>query len=573
MRSSMSTFRRNTLHVAAWSLLLSVIGIAGEDKAPLPPPAQGNAISRTLHGNFQQPVVTEYDLRGDSSLDALVRDGKLPLSVDDAIRLALENNVDINVERYNPYFTVWGIQGSKAVLNPSLQINSSLNRAVNPTQSALQGAPTTFNINNFYNIDFRKPFEFGMDLDVNYNVTRYRTNNVFSSLNPAFTPNIGVTLTQHLLKDYGRISRGRYLRIARNNYGISEEAFAVRVRDIVTSVLNAYWDVAYSDEDIKVKEASRKLAEIVLDQNKIQAQVGTMAPLDVVQAEAEVAAREEAVVLSRFNKRISEDQLKKLISTRVDPGVIAATVEPTSRPEPPQQSLPDVRTAIQHAIDNRQEIKELLKEQDNNKIQVDYTRNQLRPTLDLLAVYSQNGLGGDTILRDYSNGFFNAPVIGITPGGFWDAMSSLFSQRYQGYTLGLTLKIPFGNDDARANSAQAQINYRQGETRISAQRQQIALEVRQAYENIAMNQALAKTAEVTVRYQQQRLQGEQDKYALGATTTRSIIEAQRDLQDAQTRLLQAKTNLVKSLVALDRALGDTLTVHNIELSSAMKPVK
>jgi outer membrane protein len=225
------------------------------------------------------------------------------------------------------------------------------------------------------------------------------------------------------------------------------------------------------------------------------------------------------------------------------------------------------------AVENRQEVKELLKSQENNKIQVDYTRNQLRPTLDLVAGYSQNGLGGDTILRDYSGGFFNAPVIGITPGGFWDSLDSLFSRRYLGYVLGFTLKILIGNDDARASSAQAQINYKQGEARIASQRQQIALEVRQAYENVAMNKALAKTAEATVRYQRQRLQGEQDKYALDATTTRSIIEAQRDLQDAQSRLLQAKINLIKNRITLDKAVGETLAVHNIELRDALKPLK
>jgi outer membrane protein TolC len=550
-----------------------MIGLAGEDKPQAPGSAPGSAFDRIIRGNYVPPAVTSFDLRGDATLDALIKDGKLSLSAEDAIRLALENNTDINVERFNPYFTLWGIQQGKAVLNPSVLFSTNINRNVVPAASALQGAPTVFNITTLYNLTVHKPFEPGLDVDVNFNTSRNRTNSIFSSLNPSFTPDMSINFTQHLLKDFGRITRGRVLRIARNNYSISEEAFAASLRDVVTAVLNAYWDVVFNDEDIKVKEASRKLAEIVLDQNKIQAQVGTMAPLDVVQAEAEVAAREEAVVLSQFNKRISEDQLKKLISSRPDPGVIPADIVPTSKPDPPSEPLPDVKTAIQRAVETRQEIKELLKTQENNKIQVEYTRNQLKPSLDLVAGYSQNGLGGETILRDYSAGFFNAPIIGITPGGFWDSLDSLFSRRYLGYVLGFTFRIPIGNDDARASSAQAQINYKQGEARIASQRQQIALEVRQAYQNIAMNQALVRTAEVTVRYQQQRLQGEQDKYALGATTTRSIIEAQRDLQDAQSRLLLAKINLIKNRIALDKAVGDTLAVHNIELSQAMKPVK
>ncbi len=571
MRGSIHNPRRYALHLAVWSFLLSVTGMAGEDKPRQAGPSPGNVFSRILRGNYELPSVTGFDLHTDETLDAMIKDGQLQLSAEDAIRLALENNIDINVERYNPYFTLWGIQQGKAVLNPSVLFNTNINRAVTPAASALQGASTAFNVNTLYNLTVHKPFEPGLDVDVNFTTTRARTNNIFSSLNPSLTPNLSINFTQHLLKDYGRISRGRFLRIARNNYGISEEVFAARVRDIVTSVLNAYWDVVYNNEDIKVKESSRKLAEIILDQNKIQAEVGTMAPLDVVQAEAEVAAREEAVVLSRFNKRISEDQLKKLISSRLDPGVITAPVLPLSKPEPPAQPLLDVKTSIQRATENRQEIKQLLTGQENYKIQLDYTRNQLRPTLDLVAGYSQNGLGGDLIVRDYSGGIFNAPIIGTQPGGFWDSLDSLFSRRYLGYVLGFTLKFPIGNDDARASSAQAQITYKQGEARIASQRQAIALEVRQAYENIALNQALVKTGEVTVRYQQQRLQGEQDKYSLGATTTRSIIEAQRDLQDAQSRLLQAKINLIKSRIALDKAVGDTLAAHNIELRDALQP--
>lgn len=573
MRFPMQNKRGMVIHLAAWCLLLPAAIAAGEDKPKQVEPPRGNIFSRIVRGDYETPAVSGFAARGDETLDGMIKDGNLPLSAEDAIRLALENNGEINVERYNPYFSLWGIQQGKGVLNPSLQFNTNINRIVTPAGSALQGASTLLNLTTLYNLAVHKPFEPGLDVDVNLSTLRSRSNSIFNSLNPSFTPGMSITFTQHMLKDFGRISRGRLVRIARNNYSISEEAFAGRARDIITSVLNTYWDVVFYDEDIKVKEASRKLAQLVLDQNRIQAQVGTMSALDVVQAEAEVAAREEAVVLARFNKRIAEDQLKKLISTRLDPGVIAAPIVPLSKAEPPAQPLPDLKSAIQRAVENRQEIKQLVTSQENNRIQVDYTRNQLRPSLDLVAGYSQNGLGGDLIVRDYSRGIFNAPILFTQPGGFWDSLDSLFSRSYLGYVLGFTLRIPIGNDDARALNAQAQINYRQGEARIASQRQAVALEVRQAYENIAMNQALVKTAEVTVRYQQQRLQGEQDKYALGATTTRSIIEAQRDLQDAQSRQLQARINLIKGRIALDKATGDTLAAHSIELRDALQPLK
>jgi outer membrane protein TolC len=529
----------------------------------------GNPLSRILYGNYTSPPVRNLEVRGDGALESLIRDGKLPLSEEDAIRLALEGNVDINVERYAPYFTLWGVEKGEAVLNPTLAFTSSIDRLVTPTTSPLQGGETLLNLNNLYDVTVHKPFEPGLDLDFNFNTRRARSNSFFTSLNPSLTSGVSLSLTQHLLKDFGRITRGRHVRIARNNYDISEETFVQRVTDIVNNVLTVYWDLVFYDEDIRVKEASRKLAEVVLEQNKIQAEVGTMAPLDVVQAEAEVAARNEQLVVSRYTRRITEDQLKKLISSRLDPGLIAATIIPTSTAEPPRPPNGDVAQSIQRAMEIRPEVKQALLDLDNRKIQVDYTRNQLRPTLDLIASYSQNGLGGDRILRDFSQGIFGAPVIGVEPGGFWNSIDSLFSQKYVGYSLGFNLRIPVGNDEARANNAQAKIDYRQGEERLRSLRQRIALEVRDAYNNIEMNRARREAAEVTVRYQERRLQGEQDKYSLGATTTRFILEAQRDLQDAQSRLLKAKIDLIKSRVILDKAVGDTFAAHNIEQQQAL----
>ncbi len=556
----------------AFVLLLAVSAAApAQNKSAAttsPPP--GNPLSRVFYGYYTSPTVRSYDLRGESDLDSMIKDGKLEITDEDAVRLALENNVDINVQRYTPYFTLWGVDKGRAVLNPSIQFSTNLNRLASPAASLLAGADTVFGITTLNDLVVHKPFEGGFDVDVELRTQRLRTNNFFTSLNPAITPTLSLTLTQHLLKDFGRISRGRLVRIARNSYGMSEQDFVTQVTAIVTNVLNSYWDLVFADEDIKVKETALKLAQVVLDQNRIQAQVGTMAPLDVVQAEAEVASNNQQLVVARYNRKITEEQLKTLISSRQDPGLIPATIIPLSKPEAPKPPADDVTQAIRRALEIRPEVKRQQLDQENKKIQIDYTRNQLKPTLDLQASYSQNGLGGDTIIRDTSNGFFNAPVIGVIPGGYGDAFKSLFTYRYLGYVVGFNLSIPIGNDDARANNAQAQIDYRQGEDRLRSQKQQIALQVRQAYERLELGRASAEAAAATVRYQEQRLQGEQDKYSLGATTTRSIIEAQRDLETAQSTLLQAKIDLIKSRIALDQAVGDTFAAHNIELQDAMQ---
>jgi len=569
MELSMLRNRHRAVEFVLFWLICICSAMAQESKQQWESKPQANLFNRIFYNDYTAPSVRDFYTGKENALEAVIRDGKLILSAEDAVRLALENNVDINVERYGPYFSFWGIEKGKSVLDPTVQFSSTVNRNVTPTSSVLQGGDTLLNLNIPYNINVHKPFESGLDLDVNFSTVRARTSSSFTNLNPSFTSVVGFTLTQHLLKDFGKVSRGRYLRVARNNYNISQATFVQRVTDIITNVLNIYWDVAWADEDIKVKEASRKLAEVILDQNKIQAEVGTMSPLDVVQAEAEVAARTEQVVTARYTKRLAEDLLKKLIAPQPDPMSVTASIETASKPEPPPAPRTDVLAAIKRACDKRPEIMQQQLDQENKKIQIEYTKNQLRPTLDLVASYSQNGLGGDRILRDYTNGFFNAPIIGMEPGGFGDSLHSMFTYRYLSYIFGATLRIPIGNKDARASYAQAQIDYRQGEERTRSLRQRIALDVRQAYEFMEMSGARLDTAQTTVRYQERRLQGEQDKYALGATITRFILEAQRDLQDAQSRALRAKIDLIKSQIMLDKAVGETLAAYNIELKDAL----
>jgi outer membrane protein TolC len=559
------------LALPLFALPLFALPLFAQEKQPpqLPPPP-GNSFTRIFKGDYETPPVLPLQLRGEDELEGMIRDGKLELTEEDAVRLALANNVDINVLRYNPYFTLWGIEGGRAVLNPSVSFNSSLGRGVTPSSSPLQGGSTVFNLNNLFSISVRKPFEPGLDFDFTFLTSRARTNSFFNSLNPSVAASWSLGITQHLLRDFGRISRSRFLTIARNNYNLSLESFATGTINIITSVLNTYWTLVYNDENIKVKESSLQLAQTVLEQNRIQEQVGTMAPLDVLQAEAEVASRNQQVIAARNTRRLAEDQLKKLISSKPDPNLVAATIVPSSRALPPPPPKSSAEEAIQRAVEIRPEIRQQLINQQNNKIQVDYTKNQLRPVLDFTASYSQNGLGGNEIQRDYSQGIFGAPIIGFQPGGFSDALDGLFSGRYIGYSLGFSLRVPIGNDQARTSNAQAQITYRQGEESLRALRQQIALEVRQAFNALELSRANAEAAQVTVRYQQQRLQGEQDKFMLGASTTRAVIEAQRDLQDAQTVLLQARIAWILSRIALDKAAGETLAAHNIVLEDALR---
>jgi outer membrane protein TolC len=547
------------LMLPAWSL-----------HAQNPDPSSFNAkLNRMLVDNYSTPVVHPIQIRGDAMLESMILDGNLNLSEQDAVNLALANNLDLNVQRYAPYMQLWGIQGARGVLNPEIQFSPGLTRSVTPAASALQGSATVFNLSSSYNVNVHKPFESGLDLDFTFSTVRTRSNSFFSSLNPSVATAWNIGVTQHLLQGFGNIARGRFLWVARNNYNLSVTNFAATVIKTVTDVLNSYWNLVFGDEDIAVKEASLKLAQLTLDQAKVQEQVGAVAPLDVLQAQAQFASVNQQLIAARNSRRIIEDQLKKLISSQPNPTLMSAKILPIGKALSPPAMPGNLNEAVQRAMEIRPEIKAQLLSQANNKIQVDYARNQLRPILDLNLGYSQNGLGGNTLVRDYSAGFFDAPMVAIVPGGLGSSLRSLFNGANLGYSASLLLRIPIGNDQARANSAQAQIAYRQGEEQLRSLRQQITYQVRQAYDTVELNRASVEAAQVTVDYQEKRLQGEQDKYALGASTTFLVLQAQRDLDSARGVLLQAKIAWIQSRIALDQVVGDTLSAHNIILEDTL----
>jgi len=513
---------------------------------------------------YRPPQIQDFRLNPDDSLDSLIKDGKLRLTEADAIRLALENNLDITVERYAPASSAWELRKARAVLNPVLSFTSSVNRLTSPATSVLQGADVLLDLTSTNQAKVHLPFERGLDIDVDFTSRRVRNTSSFFSINPALTSNLNLSLTQHLLKDFGSISRGRFLRIAQNTHKMSQEEFTARVVDVLVGVLDAYWELAFAQEEMKAREMSLRLAEIVLEQNKTQLELGTVTRLDVLQAEAEVASRKEQQALSRHNRRIL-DRLKEMISSRLDAGTIPASIEVVAASIPEAAAPTDVTQLIQRALELRPEVRQLDLDIDNKKIQVDYARNQLRPTLDLIASYSHNGVGGPHIIRDYSQNFLNPPIVGILPGGFGDSLEGLFGGRYLGYAVGLNLQIPIGNDAARATSAQAQIDYYRSQMRLRALRQKIAVEVRDAHARLDRDRARSEAAGATVRYGAERLKAEEQKHEAGESTTRFILEAQRDLEDSRNRLLRARVDAVKSRITLDKAVGEILSVYGVTL--------
>src|SRR5437867_2973373 len=313
------------------------------------------------------------------------------------------------------------------------------------------------------------------------------------------------------------------------------------------------------------------LAQKTLSDNEIQVRIGTLAPIDVVQAESEVANRRVQYVTSTYTEVQTQDQVKKLITVQGDPGLLLAKLTPTQGVLKPNASdvLP-VEEAIKVALENRPEMRQLQLDLENRNIDLDYAKNQLLPSVDVLASYTQTGVAGAKATN--TSGFFNSGGATVNPdlvGGVGTAFGQVFSYNYTGYSVGVSVQIPLRNRAAQGDNARAATEKRIAENRITAQAQQIALEVRNALTQVDMNKARIEAATRARELAERRLEAEQKKFDLGASTIRFVLEEQRNVAQAQTDELQAIVNYTKALVDTDRAMGMTLKKNNIEIEKTL----
>jgi outer membrane protein TolC len=347
---------------------------------------------------------------------------------------------------------------------------------------------------------------------------------------------------------------------------MSEIAFEIQLANLLALAQKSYWDLVFAGQDLGVKQRSLELAQQTLTENKMKVEIGTLAPIDVIQTEADVASRREQLVLSTFNVTSAEDQIKKMTSSDKDPSMFLVKLRALDSPQRPEAAqIPALADAIKIALENRPEMRQALLDTQNKDIDVQYTKNQKLPILDVTASYNQNGTGGTRIER---SGIAGA-ASNIVPGGINNAFSQLFSYNYTGYTLGFSLVLPLNNRAAEADYDRALNEQRLSKSRMEVVAQQIALEVRNAVTQVEMNRARIETAQITRQLAQQKMEAEQAKFGLGTSTLRFVLEEQRNVAQAESNELQSMVNFTKSLVDLDKSMGLTLTKNNIEIQKAL----
>jgi len=495
--------------------------------------------------------------------------GTVPLTTADLVRLLLENNRDLIVDRTLPLSSAYSIDSFLQPFEPNFHVTGAWANTTSPSSNVLQGAASLLQLTQDYNVGIDQLLQSGTSYSANFEVSRFSSNSVFYVINPSYNGTIRYSVTQHLLRNFGRQINSHAIRIARNNEKISEVQFELQIIDSVAQALQSYWDLVFAFEDVKVKQRSLDLAEKTLHDNRIQVQVGTLAPIDLVQAEAEVATRYEDFITAQYNTAELQDQMKKLISRDTDPGVVLSRlnlIEPLRQPG--TEKILTLEQSIQFALENRPELKGADYDVQNQAINIQFTKNQMKPILDVTAGYSHTGLGGTRTLRNGQGG----DVIQVIPGGIGDMFSQLFHYTYPGYSAGFNLQIPLKNRAAEADYARALTDHESATTRREAIAQRIAVEVRNAYTQLDMNRARVATARTARELASRRLDAEQTKYDLGTSTVRFVLEEQRNLAQAETNEIQALVNFSKAIVVYDRAIGDTLARNNIEFDKQLPKI-
>src|SRR5712671_6710462 len=568
--------------------------------------------------------IAEPGLVNSPRVDQLIHDGKLELSMQEAVELALENSMDIVVQRYNPWFADTGILKAKAGgfggvtpgaafggstannplfnFDPQITTTVSYDSRVSPVNNPLTSGTGTSTTSSavppalrthtaIYNTQFTQGLQTGTSLFVAWDNTRSsNTVSPFVQLfNPFVQSSIFVGFQQQLLNGFGRSIGSRNIRIAKNNRKIADWAFTQQAITTVTNTITAYWELVFARENVKVQEQAVTVAQKLYNDNKKQLEIGTMAPLDVTRAESELATDRQNLIVAETVHLQNQQILKNAISKNpLAPNLVNVEIIPTDLPTRPEAiEAASFEEAAKEAFAKRPELQEEALNLLNGEIDLKATRNALLPTATLNAQYGSVGLAGNQP-KFTTKTIAGVPVVdangnpvagdflpatqftpnGIGQAGFGDAMSSVFHNNFPDYQVSLNVQIPIRNRSAQADNQRAILFQHQLEAQLQLLKNTALLDVRITYIALTQDRAQVDAASKARDLQQQTFDAEQKKYKLGASTVYLVIQTQRDLINAQGTELRALSNLAEAKANYERAVGRTLEVNRVTIADA-----
>ncbi len=557
-------------------------------------------------------------------VEQLLHEGKLELSLQDAVELALENSVDIAVQRYYPWIADVGIlkassgasgygtpgadiAGSSASLNPFAFVITSYDPLLtssvgfddrkfpinNPFISGTGTSATAASIITHtatYNTQYSEYFPTGTSMTVTYDNTRQSSNPTANFFNPFVQSSIFLSLSQNLLSGFGLTVNRRNIIISRNNRKIADLAFAQQAITTVTNTTTAYWELVYARENVKVQQQAVAVSEKLFNDNKKQLEIGTMAPLDVTRAEAQLATDRQNFIVAQTVQLQDEQTLKNAITRNpLDPRIVNIEIIPTDKPNAPGQAeAPSFEEALREAYAKRPDLLEQEYNLRNAAIDVKATHNALLPTATLSGQYGTVGLAGNSTQILTTQTIAGSPVVNgsgvAVPGdflplvvpvttkknfaGYGDAMSSVFHNQNPDYAVQMSITIPIRNRSLQADNQRSMLVQRQIEMQVQQLKNAALLDVRNTYIALQQDRARVEAASKASELQKQTFEAEQKKYQLGASTVYNVILTQRDYVNAQGTELRALADLAEARANYERAVGKTLEVNHVNIADA-----
>ena len=571
-------------------------------------------------GPYQQRNVPQANLQNSSRIESLIHAGNLYLTAQDVIALTIENNIDIEIQRYGPLLSrevIRRAQGGYALRNVGVNIFSGpqsvslagitisglggggagissgggITAALGPTipildpQVAFQAwfghttsplsntvlSETSYLINDYRNFlaQYSEYFLPGTYVQLTFSSSRSLVNSPAQLLNPATTGSLDLQILQPLLQGFGRSVNSRYIRIAKNNAKDTELQLKQQVMTTVAAVMNLYWDLVSFREDMRLKEQALATAQKLNEDNKKQVEIGTAAPIEVSRSDAEVQAREEDLVTSQTNVLQQEIVLKAALSRRglEDPLLQEVHVIPLDRIEvPATEQLPPVNQLVGEALAQRPDLLKQKTDIESNLISLNGIKNSLKPTLQAFAEFTNHALAGPPNPLNVGN--LNGEPDPYYIGGYGSLLGQIFRRNFPDYSIGLSMNIALRNRAAQADYATDQLNLRQAELQLQRSINQVDADVRVAVVGLQQAHARYDAAVKARTLAEKNLSNEQLNFQYGNSSVALVIQAQRDIVTAQTEEVQAMANYTHARIALDQALGATLDTYHISLDEA-----
>lgn len=502
------------------------------------------------------------DVRGLADSLGLAGEEPLALSLDQTITLALQRNLTLVTQRYARSRTLLAIEEALGIYDINLSGTLSHSESTSPRTSSLEEGGTTLTSER-QNWDFsaNRQLSYGAGVQVDFNNTRTTNSNLTASLSPQFIPTLRIAYQQSLLRNRGREVTERNILVAKTNAAISQEDFQTQVEVIVQQASDGYWNLVEALKQLEVAQESLAQAEELHEMNRIQVEVGTKAPLEMVQSEATVASRREEIIQLRANVDDEADGLRRLIN--LDRNLNwDRPIQPSTEPVVEFEAV-DVNEAVEMALASRPDVRRQKLQNENLELDARVAKNQAKPSLDFSASVSYSGIGGTLRGFDPSTG----EVFLIDETDYFDAVSVLSDRDFENIGMSVTFGYPIGNRAARSRVAQAELAVEQGDFELQDLEMQVLSEVRRSVRALRTAAERIESAKVASRLARENLDAEQKRYENGMSTSFQVTEIQEDLSQALSREVSAIINYRRAETNYYRTIGKLLDEYDVELAT------